>query len=333
MKKLLKSVAARTRAYQPLLRGKCAVLTYHRVLPIILLDPASLSWSMAMSLEAFSAQMRFLKANFDVLTETEFLNWLKERRAPEKHRIAVVTFDDGWRDNFDYAIPVINDLDIPASLFLCTDNVTTGNAFWWSSFERYFFQHGPTRYIQALDRHFGGDAFFAQQKPSGLQKTANVSLPETIGNLKNCSAQSLNSVAAALSAQAPSETREILNWNEVRAIAATGVDIGPHTCSHAILPLLSDEDKSIEVSGSVKELKERGLLTSQFFCFPSGQYDAASLEAVRQAGMSWSYGLGQKAVKPASCAAGAIPRINVGMHNAGDLDGFRWLLARAGAFA
>jgi peptidoglycan/xylan/chitin deacetylase (PgdA/CDA1 family) len=333
VKQLAKSVVARAQLDRWMLRGKCVVLTYHRVLPADALSPSDVSWPMAVSVETFTTQLKFIKANFDILHEADFLQWLKSSEINESQRFAVITFDDGWRDNYDYALPVLSEMNAPASLFVCTDHITSGDAFWWTVVERYYKQFGPERLMAGLESLLEDDALFSQTTAWRKKSTGNISVSEIIEALKSLPARELRQLATALSAQVPDYARDIMNWDEVRAVASAGVAIGPHTRTHAILPALSDADRADEIGGSLIDLKKRELLTSQFFCFPSGDYDAPSREAVRQAGIERSYGLGQKAVKHADRDADVIPRVNVGMHNAGDMDAFRWLLARSGAMA
>ncbi len=333
MKRVLKRMSARASAFRPILGGKCIVLTYHRVLPEEMLNPAQSAWSMAVSKENFAAQMQLLTSHFDFLNEQEFLQWRRQPHAFKGTRAAVITFDDGWRDNIDFALPILSDLEIPASLYICTDHITSGQSFWWRLIEQLAQSQGTANLIVKLKRAFDEQGLCEHHHGQLTSELASAPIGTLIDRLKSIPAPSLVAAMSILARDETSDMREIMTWDEIKAMAASGVVIGPHTRSHAILPALSNEEMIAEIEGSANDLKNRDLLTSAFFCFPNGDYDAQSRAAVRAAGFNQSYGLGQRAVRASKASLDVVPRVNVGMHNAGDLDAFSWLLTRAGAFA
>lgn len=88
------------------------VLMYHHVLPK--------SGFIASSLSEFESQMKFLSQNgYKTLSSDEFLKFKKgELKLPKKS--VFITFDDGWRDNYYYAYPILKRYGLNATLFLVT---------------------------------------------------------------------------------------------------------------------------------------------------------------------------------------------------------------------
>ncbi|WP_169776887.1 polysaccharide deacetylase family protein [Campylobacter mucosalis] len=88
------------------------VLMYHHILPE--------SGFIASSVSEFLAQMKFLADNgYKTLTSSEFLAYKKGEFAPPKKSV-FITFDDGWRDNFYYAYPILKQFNLNATIFLVT---------------------------------------------------------------------------------------------------------------------------------------------------------------------------------------------------------------------
>lgn len=103
------------------------ILMYHHVCPkeIIPLDQIPIEgWQYTIQPTDFENQLLVLKARgFQFVSMTEYISAM---RAGDRafSRMVSVTFDDGWRDNFDYAFPVLQRLKIPATIFVVTGELT-----------------------------------------------------------------------------------------------------------------------------------------------------------------------------------------------------------------
>lgn len=100
------------------------VLTYHRVCDLQN-DPQQL----AVSPENFEKQMEFLKNNYEIVDYKD--DWF-----PRKNIGVVITFDDGYADNLENAIPILERNKVPATFFISTSLLDTENEFWWDQLER-----------------------------------------------------------------------------------------------------------------------------------------------------------------------------------------------------
>jgi peptidoglycan/xylan/chitin deacetylase (PgdA/CDA1 family) len=100
------------------------VLLYHRVTNLKS-DPQLL----AVTPENFKEQLLFLKDNFPILRTDEDWSGMKDPAV-------IITFDDGYVDNFTEALPILESLRIPATFFICTGNIGTNREFWWDELER-----------------------------------------------------------------------------------------------------------------------------------------------------------------------------------------------------
>jgi peptidoglycan/xylan/chitin deacetylase (PgdA/CDA1 family) len=76
----------------------------------------------------------------------------------------------------------------------------------------------------------------------------------------------------------------MMSWDQVRRLARDGHEIGSHSMSHPILPLLDDAALEVEVAGSRLRLEAELPAPCESFCYPNGSLDARVVEAVRSAG-------------------------------------------------
>src|SRR5262245_38516522 len=108
---------------------KPAILMYHRVADLPY-DP----WGLAVSPRRFAAQIAFLKAERQPLPMDTFVEKLEDGTL-SPHAVAV-TFDDGYLDNLTHAKPVLDQADVPATVFLATGQLGQNREFWWDELAR-----------------------------------------------------------------------------------------------------------------------------------------------------------------------------------------------------
>jgi len=114
------------RAFQAINKPAWRILMYHRVV-----DPNTLSHPLSPGMyvrpETFRMQMLLLKSKYRVISLNELLNDLKNNSAPTTPTV-VITFDDGWLDNYTFAFPILKELGLPATIFIATALIGTNNA-------------------------------------------------------------------------------------------------------------------------------------------------------------------------------------------------------------
>src|SRR3569832_2316711 len=91
----------------PHLQGKVLILAYHRVLSEKELKKDFVQPGMYVRNDIFEKQMQFLRNYFEVIPFAELLQLWNENLLDQKKRYCVITFDDGWLDNYTYAYPIL----------------------------------------------------------------------------------------------------------------------------------------------------------------------------------------------------------------------------------
>ena len=110
--------------------GNVQILTYHRVIP----EPDEFFPSM--SVDGFERQMEYLASSCHVMALSEAVEAIEQRAVP--NNAVVITFDDGYRDNYDYAYPILRSLSLPATIFLSSGVVGTDGILWHDRVVRAF---------------------------------------------------------------------------------------------------------------------------------------------------------------------------------------------------
>lgn len=102
------------------------ILLYHRIANVKS-DPHLLS----VSPDNFYDQLDFLKNNFNIVPLAQIVKWIKEKKF--KDRAVAITFDDGYADNLQNALPILKKLGVPATIFVTAGHIDSGTHFYWDN--------------------------------------------------------------------------------------------------------------------------------------------------------------------------------------------------------
>jgi peptidoglycan/xylan/chitin deacetylase (PgdA/CDA1 family) len=106
-----------------LLRNTAVIVTFHRV------QDTTTPEGLTVSIPVFEAYCRFFKSHFNVVSLRDLIGRLEH--GSKLNRELAITFDDGYRDNFENAAPVLEDLGLPATFFIVTQWMGTSVVPWW----------------------------------------------------------------------------------------------------------------------------------------------------------------------------------------------------------
>ena len=211
------------------------------------------------------------------------------QKAPVPHNALIVTVDDGYRDFLLHAHPVFSEHDIPVTVFLVSDFLDRKLWLWWDKVQ-YAFRHTARKSL-SLELSEGAPASFAFE--SDGQRTAAaekvIGLMKGLDNHERLRLLKLipERLAVDIPAEPPSEL-EPLSWDEVRRLAALGVEFGAHTKTHPILSKISDfKELSEEIGVSKARLEEELGAPAAHFCYPNGRavdFNEQVVEVVREHG-------------------------------------------------
>jgi peptidoglycan/xylan/chitin deacetylase (PgdA/CDA1 family) len=245
------------------LDGSCAaVLMYHRVLPRETIARDQVEPGMAVTPETFSRHLGWLKDGFSVLPLEEIVA-RQERGAPLPARACAITFDDGWRDNLEHALPALERHALPATIFVVTERVGSQGAFWPDEICR---RMAPLRLERQreLARRLGAEGI-------------GDPVASLLDHLKRVPEAARSDLLDTLRSQtdAPADGgRELLDWADLTRLASAGVGIESHGATHAILTGLPDQAVERELRSAREQLLERGHGRHGLLAYASGAHDA-----------------------------------------------------------
>ncbi len=268
------------------LRGKVAILMYHRVVSGEELSRHYIQPGMYVSTSTFERHLIFLKNHFEILAMTDLLSMWDEQRWDSKQRYCVVTFDDGWLDNYLYAFPLLRQYAVQATVFLPTGFIGTDDWFWPEKMAWMYRQYAARgeaekqRCLGALRNRHSWLGDFSQAVTRGdldaLIERCKAFKPEQLDAL-------LSGWAASLELGLPVE-RQVINWDEARSMSAAGVSFGSHSVSHKILTKLTPGEIVQEVEDSWTVLAQQRVNSVPVFCYPNGDWSIDISSAVKAAG-------------------------------------------------
>ena len=111
-------------------RGRVVILTYHRVVSDQMVRDEHIQPGMYVRGQSFEAHIAYLRKRFTIISLDELLDLWQTNRLKSDRSYCVITFDDGWKDNYQFAFPVLMKYRIPATIFLATDFIGTARWFW-----------------------------------------------------------------------------------------------------------------------------------------------------------------------------------------------------------
>lgn len=258
------------------------ILAYHRILPRRSSDIQWIQPGMYVAEDTFEKQMRYLALNYKVI----HLDEIKEMR--DLAHVCVITFDDGWEDNYTYAYPVLKRYRLPATIFITTNLI--GSSLWpW--------QDRISYYIHNIDDWMFPDLIDTIYNVSGMEeifflrnsRNRHEFAEKLISHMKNFGYDKLcltmdivdrNMYELKAKLQ---EKRPWLTWEEVDEMS-DWFSFGSHTHNHAILTSVPIKIVQQELETSRRVLFERVRKSVPSFCYPNGDYNDDILRELRNTG-------------------------------------------------
>jgi glycosyltransferase involved in cell wall biosynthesis/peptidoglycan/xylan/chitin deacetylase (PgdA/CDA1 family) len=281
----------------PIANCKALILMYHRVADEHL-DP----WSLCVTPERFAGHLAVIS---EIAPSMRLADWLEASPTTRPERTVIVTFDDGYADNFHVAKPLLERFGVPTTLFVTTGAIGFEGEFWWDELESLFLLPGDlpaslrldidgSSYAWQLAEHARYDAdeqrrhrAWTTGEPPPTRRHAMYL--EVYRLLRPLTAQSRQPLLAALRSWASAPTapraRRALSRTELLAMGDL-VDIGAHTVTHPQLSALSLDAQRVELTQSRIDLETLLGRSITSFAYPFGDYDDRTLGLVAEAGFT-----------------------------------------------
>lgn len=257
----------------------------------------------------FERQMELIARRFSPVSMDDVLLFLKNEKSLPP-RAVLVTLDDGYRDNFQIAAPILNRFGIPGSFYVLVDSVDRSKAPWYCRLRHMFFtsrsrnwRDPTTGMVRELTDSHSRDAAFLNVADFCAKSSAMVR-EELIRDEQN----SLDPEPF------PAESDLMMNWDEARVLVKSGHIVGSHTMTHPNLAHVSADDARRELTDSKHKLEKELGQTVRHFSYPHPalypQWNETTLRVTEELGYSTAVTTTSGAVR-ADAHPLALPRTYV----------------------
>ena len=320
-KRLLKKALLRTlvlRVSARLFPRSAVILSYHSIVEEPQRTDHILGISRARS--CFEDHMQTLARRFSPVTVRDVAEFASSGRKLPPRAVAV-TFDDGFADNYEVALPILNRYGIPATFYIMVDGVENGRLPWYCRLRYALNTTKKSSWFNA-----SRNQSYSLATPQG-RKTALTAAWEVGARLTGQVQQNfIREVEESLEI-APLTTSHgfMMTWDQVRSLRKAGHTVGGHTVSHPNLAQVSEGEAHYEITECKKKLEKEIGEPIDHFSYPhpalNPQWSRQTLEITRQAGFKSA-----ALTKCGPVRAGDEPLALKRIYTPADLDQFTWNL-------
>jgi len=227
-----------------------------------------------------------------------------------KNKFATIMFDDGYKDNIEYAAPILEKYKSKASFYVVTDCIEKNSPTWTHVLEHLF------QFTSKVDIGISFDFLPLELKVDQLkskeERIAYVSKLKPF--LKKISHEERNKVLDKIT-----ETyndfelpKLMMNWKDLSELKNAGHYIGSHSVTHAMLGTMTNEDEiNNELQQSRNMIKERLGYFPQTISYPLGSFNETTKRLAKEAGYKIGLAVKQKLYDPSKTDIFEIPRIEL----------------------
>ena len=259
-------------------RSKLLILFYHRVLA----EPDQLTGE-KVDEYTFDWHVETLSKNFNVLKLSDAIEQLKSGTLPE--RAVCITFDDGYADNYQRALPILNKWQVPATFFVSTGFLDGGRMWNDTVIESVRRAKCDKLDLERIDLGIHSMKTNMERQKLIYHILDNIRylpIKERMNKI-----QVLEDIVGA---ELPNNL--MMNTKHVLALSDNGMEIGAHTITHPILALLPSNIVDAEIIESKQRLEEITAKDITSFAYPNGRpgkdYNRQNVNAVMRAGFNVS---------------------------------------------
>jgi peptidoglycan/xylan/chitin deacetylase (PgdA/CDA1 family) len=274
-------------------RHEPLIIGYHSVVEDFAAGAEGYMPSMLISQRMLERQLDWIGRRYRFISLDE-LGMQLESGIPFEKPVAAVTFDDGYRDFYDHAFPLLLRKGIPAAVFVVTDLLGTSRLLIYDKLylllvraftTRRFGLFDPFHFLLGLGIRLPDVTRMCQPgDPHAVMRALYTVLPQTL----------LYRVVDALEADSKMDEstlreRHTLSWAMLSEMHRAGVVIGSHTKTHALLPNENWQAALEQTLGSKQDLERKLGITIRHFAYPNGSFNTFSVPVVANAGYHFAY--------------------------------------------
>jgi peptidoglycan/xylan/chitin deacetylase (PgdA/CDA1 family) len=259
--------------------GKGQILILHRVVPKTSNERIHNHLSLEISPEHLeSVIMYFKRKNYDFIDLDTLPVWLETNRRTKK-KFVIFTFDDGYKDNLQFAYPVFKKHNIPFTVYITSSIPDRRAIIWWYILEDLILKYDKIQYSFSV-----GSVNAKCHTHVAKERTFNhIRKLITMLNCKNLEKE-LTAFFSSFDYSVHDHSDELgLTWDEIAELVKDPiVTIGAHTLNHYNLRYLTEQQAFYEIMESKKILENRLNIKVNHFSYPFGQFRSRDIDIVKR---------------------------------------------------
>lgn len=271
-------------------QNQTAILLYHRVIPKDKKETIFSLPEIVVYEDSFEKQMKFLSENYHVISLDDFIKTRGEK-IPLPRKTAVITFDDGWEDNYLNAFPILKKYKMPATIFLTTCFIGTREIFWQEKVV--FLTKQLLSMADTLKKCLISIGNELQQLFDSLrnERENNNAWLRLLENLTSMDTNKRESLIMNMDThlnhpKLPHTENSFLNWEQIHEMEKHQIDFASHGATHRILTTLKEAEIKEELESSMEFLQHKLNTIIKAFAYPNGNYNNKIINLLEKAGYS-----------------------------------------------
>jgi len=241
------------------------VLMYHRVVDSVdTLDQDVITANR----DKFLIQVEYLSTKCNIINFEE-LDSYRNGQIPIPKRAVIITFDDGYRDNYEIAYPILKARRASATIALATGFMGKMDLFWWDKLAYCIHQ---TKASEVVSAHLG--KLSLHDKEVAI-RSIQQSLKEVTDQVKK---EILDEILQKMDVPILLKNEVFLTWKDVREMSVYRISYAAHTVTHPILTRISLSEAKKEITDSKQDIERETNREVNVFTYPNGKKEDMSKE-------------------------------------------------------
>lgn len=296
------------------------ILMYHRVVQDIHSSSEYIIPGIAVSSKVFERQIEYISEKYKVITLHELTQLLRSGK-PIPRRCIIITFDDGWYDNYLCAYPILKNSHLPATIFLSTDYIDSNQIFWFLQLQ-FLIVEGRMSFEDVLKIAAEVEAEGRGQDSERRARSESVATAtaDIFAYVKKHDQRQIQRILErmtegfGLNREKLPQGRWVLSWSEVKAMILDSIEFGSHGCSHRMLTNLTADEVLLELASSKSMIEAQIGTTVHSLAYPNGNFDEGIAKIASECG--YDCAVTTKSISKAGdrFSLFALPRIGIHEH-------------------
>ncbi|MCG8667895.1 MAG: polysaccharide deacetylase family protein [Pseudomonadales bacterium] len=235
------------------------------------------------SVDVFREQMVWLKQNFEILDEIHLVELAHSDNFELKRNAALVTFDDGYADNYTLAYPILKELGMSAIFYVPYSLIEDREVGWWDKISWLVYKTTKEKgNIRDIDLDF--------TSPHNRATSAKALHKYLKLNPYTDTKSIISELSEMLDVELPSverQSKELMTWEQLKEVSDNGISVGSHSMSHRLLSQITEEEQSWEIKESKTLIESRLGKKVNTIAYPVGavtSFNDTTKRLVKEAG-------------------------------------------------